>query len=94
MKPSSTTSNNNTSWVSTLEKNLRKKSGGFGAPQKTKKDKNQSDAEFDMEVFEWKENEKTVFIRRIRIEDGNKKTYLLLTDQCKPSLKIKLKRPK
>ena len=63
-------------------------------PNKPKKENNQSDANFDMEVFEWKENEKTVFIRRIRIEDGNKKTYLLLTDQCKPSLKIKLKRPK
>ena len=63
-------------------------------PTKPNKDENQSYDEIDMEVFEWKENEKTVFIRRIRIEDGNKKTYLLFTDQCKPSLKIKLKRPK
>ena len=37
---------------------------------KPKKEKNQSDAEFDKEVFEWKDNAKTVLIRRRNIEEG------------------------
>ena len=39
---------------------------------KPNKDNNQSDAEFDVEVFEWKENTKTVFIGRRNIEEGKK----------------------
>ena len=33
--------------------------------------KNQPDTEFDMEVFEWKENLKTVFVRKLNIKEGN-----------------------
>ena len=39
------------------------------------KDNNQSDAEFDMEVFEWKENAKTIFGRRRNIEEVKNKLY-------------------
>ena len=44
-------------------------------PTKPTKEKNQSDAEFNMEVFEWKDNVKTVFVRRRNIEEGNKNIY-------------------
>ena len=50
-------------------------------PIRPKNDNNKSDADFDMEVFEWKDNAKTVFISRYSIEEGNKKLYLLFTDQ-------------
>ena len=56
-----------------------------------KNDNNKSDADFDMEVFEWKENAKTVFIARRSTEEENKKLYLLFTDKCELSLKIKMK---
>ena len=44
-----------------------------------------------MNGFEWKEKANTVSGRRQNIEDGNKKLYLLFTEQCKLSLKNKLK---
>ena len=56
---------------------------------KSNKCNNQLDAAFYMEVLEWKENTNTVFIRRRNIEEGNKKLYSLLSDQCVPSLKTK-----
>ena len=60
-------------------------------PIKLTKDRNQSDDEFDMEVFKWKDNMKNVFGRVSNIEEVNKKLYSLFTDQCDPSLKTKLK---
>ena len=39
-------------------------------PNKPKKENNQSDANFDMEVFEWKEKAKNVFVRRWNKEEG------------------------
>ena len=47
----------------------------MATPKKLKKDNNISDAEFDMEVFKWKENAKTVFVRRRNIEEGNNNVY-------------------
>ena len=44
-----------------------------------------------MEVFEWKDNAKAVFVRRRSIEEGKKKLYSVFKDQCGPSLKTKLK---
>ena len=49
-------------------------------PNKVKKDNNQSDTEFDMEVFEWKENKNTVLIRKHNIELV-KKIY----NRCSPT---------
>ena len=40
-------------------------------PNKTKKENNKWYAKFDMEVFKWKENVKTIFIRRRKINEGN-----------------------
>ena len=60
-------------------------------PTKPNKDNNQSYDEIDMEVFEWKENTKTVFVRSRNIEEVNKKLYLLFNDQCKTSLITNLK---
>ena len=58
---------------------------------KPKKDNNQSDFEFDMEVFECTENTNILFGRRHNIEEGNKKLYSLFTDQCDTYLKTNLK---
>ena len=58
---------------------------------KQTEDNNQSAADFDIEVFEWKENTKTVFGRRHNIEEVNKKFYSLFIDKCDISLNTKLK---
>ena len=60
-------------------------------PNNLKKDNNQPDAEFDIGVFEWKENDKTVLIRRRSIEEGNKMLYFLLSFQRESSLYTKMK---
>ena len=39
-------------------------------PIKSTKNKNQSDSEFDIKVFEWKNNTNTTFGRRWKIEEG------------------------
>ena len=44
-----------------------------------------------MEVFKWKETDKTVFVRIRNIEEVNRKLHFLFTDQCGPTLKTKLK---
>ena len=44
------------------------------------KNENKSEAEFDKEVFEWKDNAKTVFGRRQKTKEGNKKLYSLFID--------------
>ena len=43
-----------------------------------------------MEVFECKDIANTVFGRMHSIEEGNKKLYLMFTNQFKPSLKTKI----
>ena len=48
---------------------------------KTKKDKSKSDSEFDMRVFKWKENAKTVVIRMHRKDKGNTNIYFLFSYQ-------------
>ena len=48
---------------------------------KPTKDKNQPDADFDMETFECKENAKTIFGRRNNTKEGNKENFLIFTDQ-------------
>ena len=63
-------------------------------PNKSNKYNNQSGSEFDKEVSYWKENNKTVFIRIFKLEEGKKNLYSLFTYQCEPSLKTKLKRTK
>ena len=45
------------------------------------KDNNQPDAEFDMEMFKWKDNVGAVFISRCNIEECKNKLYLMFTDQ-------------
>ena len=60
-------------------------------PTKTRKDNNQKDSEFDYGVCEWKENMNTVFVRRPKIEEGNKNIYSFFTYQFNMSLKTKLK---
>ena len=49
---------------------------------KSTKDNNKSYDEFDMDVFEWKDNAKNVFGMRRIIEEGNNKLYLLFKCQC------------
>ena len=44
-----------------------------------------------MEVFKRKENSNTVFVRRRNTKEGNKKLYSIFTNQCEPSLNMKLK---
>ena len=70
--------------------NLEGKSPDLAFTTKPNKDSNQSDGEFDIEVFEWKENAKTVFIMIIKKDEGNKKLYLLFTGKFNLSLNIKL----
>ena len=41
------------------------------------KNENKPDSEFDKEVFEWKDNDKTVFGRIQKTKEGNKKLYSL-----------------
>ena len=63
-------------------------------PTKPKKDNNQSDSGFYVKVFKWKENSKTVFVRRHNKEEGKNKLYSLFTVQCEPPLKTKLREGK
>ena len=72
------------------ESNPRRKSSVFGTSDKNHK-KNQLYTEFGMEVFEWKENSKSVFRRRQNIEEGKNKLYSLFNDQFKTFLKTKLR---
>ena len=44
-----------------------------------------------MGVFDWSDKVNTVFGRKHNIEEGNKKMYSLFPEQCKMSLKTKLK---
>ena len=44
-----------------------------------------------MEVFKWKETDKTVFVRIRNIEEGDKKIYSLFNEECKTYLTVKLK---
>ena len=44
-----------------------------------------------MEMFKWQENMMNICVRMNKIQEENKKLYLLFIDQRDPSLKIKLK---
>ena len=63
-------------------------------PTKPNKGKNKTDAEYDMEIFKWKVNTKTVFVRKCNTKKEEKKLYLLFIDQCELSLKTKIKEGK
>ena len=67
-KPSQTISRDNTLLVPTLDKQYKKEISGSGAPNQTNEGGKQLDSDFDMKVFERKENVKTLFGKRRNIE--------------------------
>ena len=72
LKPSLTTSNENTPWAYNLDKQSNKENFRIWyAPTKPTNANNQPGADFDMETFDQKDRAKTVFGNWCNTEEGN-----------------------